>query len=89
MNDPIVAPAAPAAGLLPGVESDGVREFGLHPRVGELWFWQWLVVAVVVAILFWQNRAMVGAIFFAMFAIQNFQELQMLGTGGFGGRRPW
>ena len=48
-----------------------------------------LVVAVVVAILFWQNRAMVGAIFFAMFAIQNFQELQMLGTGGFGGRRPW
>ncbi len=50
MNDPIVAPAAPAAGLLPGVESDSVREFGLHPRVGELWFWQWLVVAVVVSL---------------------------------------
>ena len=47
MNDPIVAPAAPAAGPLPGVDSDSVREFGLHPRVGELWFWQWLVVAVV------------------------------------------
>ena len=50
MNDPIVATAAPAAGLLPGVESDSVREFGLHPRVGELWFWQWLVVAVVVSL---------------------------------------
>ncbi len=48
-----------------------------------------LVVAVLVAILFWQNQSMVGAIFFAMFAIQNFQELQMLGSGGFGGGRPW
>lgn len=50
MNDPFVLPSAPAAGPLPGVDSGSVREFSLHPRVCELWFWQSLVVAVVVSV---------------------------------------
>lgn len=50
MNDSTEATAGPAAVPLPGVGSDGVREFGLHPRVRTLWFWQWLVVAVVVSL---------------------------------------
>jgi Zn-dependent protease len=53
-----------------------------------------LVVAGIIALLFAQNRSMFGAIFFGSLALQNFQELQMMGTGGFGGgfgggRRPW
>lgn len=49
-----------------------------------------LVVGGIAALLFAQNRQMFGAILFGSLAIQSFQELQMIGTGGFGGgRRPW
>jgi Zn-dependent protease len=52
--------------------------------------WLSLIVAVAIALLFGANGETFALIFFGVLAVQNFQELQMIGSGGFGGgRRPW
>jgi uncharacterized protein len=50
MNEPPLAADGTSAGPLPGVDSESAREFGLHPRVATLWFWQWLLVAVLISL---------------------------------------
>ena len=50
MNEQPVAAAASDPAPQSVVDPELVREFGLHPRVRELWFWQWLVVAVLISI---------------------------------------
>jgi membrane protein YdbS with pleckstrin-like domain len=50
MNELPEAASASDPGPRPAADSDCVREFGLHPRVRELWFWQWLVVAVLISL---------------------------------------
>lgn len=45
---PVAMPATDA--VASGAADAGAREFRLHPRVAELWFWQSLIVAVVVSV---------------------------------------
>ncbi len=51
--------------------------------------WLSLIVAAAIALLFGIQGARFALIFFGLLALQNFQELQMMRTGGFGGGRPW
>ncbi len=56
MNELPVAMSGAGPGPAPAIgggaerATDAAREFGLHPRVRELWFWQWLIVALVITL---------------------------------------
>ncbi len=42
----VPAPDLPA----PAPPDDAVREYALHPRVQQLWFWQWLIVVALISL---------------------------------------